>query len=96
LYTGFEVSTSVVMKSVSFWDITPCSPLSVNRRFGGTYHLLACWFLAELIPSTLKMKAIFSSETSVYTQHTTRRYIPEADTLKSNTVFSLNFASNDL
>jgi hypothetical protein len=27
------------MKSSIFWDITPCSPLSVNRRFGGTYRL---------------------------------------------------------
>jgi hypothetical protein len=31
---GFEVT-----KSTIFWDITPCSPLSVNRRFGGTYRL---------------------------------------------------------
>jgi hypothetical protein len=35
---GFEVLTAVVMKSAIFWDITLCSPLSVNRRFGGTYH----------------------------------------------------------
>jgi hypothetical protein len=27
------------MKSVIFWDMTPCSPLSVNRLFGGTYRL---------------------------------------------------------
>jgi hypothetical protein len=27
------------MKSVNFWDITPCSPLKVSRRFGGTYRL---------------------------------------------------------
>jgi hypothetical protein len=27
------------MKSTIFWDITPFSPLSVNRRFGGTYRL---------------------------------------------------------
>jgi hypothetical protein len=36
---GFEILTAVVMKSTIFWDITPCSPLSVNRRFGGTYRL---------------------------------------------------------
>jgi hypothetical protein len=24
---------------IVFWDITPCSPLKVNRRFGGTYRL---------------------------------------------------------
>jgi hypothetical protein len=29
----------VVMKSIIFWDMTPCSPLCVNRRFGGTYRL---------------------------------------------------------
>jgi hypothetical protein len=36
---GFEVSMAVVMKSFIFWDITPCSPLKVNRRFGGTSRL---------------------------------------------------------
>jgi hypothetical protein len=29
----FEVVTAVVMESSTFWDITPCSPLKVNRRF---------------------------------------------------------------
>jgi hypothetical protein len=44
-----EVLTAVVMKSTIFWNITPCSPVSVNHRFGGTYcHLLARWFLSEL------------------------------------------------
>jgi hypothetical protein len=46
--TVFEVPTAVVMKSTIFWDETPCSPLSVNRRFGGT-GLLPGWFLAQLI-----------------------------------------------
>jgi hypothetical protein len=27
------------IKSITFSDITPCSPLKVNRRFGGTYCL---------------------------------------------------------
>jgi hypothetical protein len=27
------------MKSTIFWDITPCSLLKVNRRFGGTYRI---------------------------------------------------------
>jgi hypothetical protein len=26
-------------RSTIFWDITPCSPLKANRRFGGTYSL---------------------------------------------------------
>jgi hypothetical protein len=25
------------MKSIIFWDMTPCSPLNFNQRFGGTY-----------------------------------------------------------
>jgi hypothetical protein len=35
----FEVFTVVVMKSIVFWDMTPCSPSSFSRRIGGTYHL---------------------------------------------------------
>jgi hypothetical protein len=27
------------MKSSVFWDITPSSPLKINRRFGGTCRL---------------------------------------------------------
>jgi hypothetical protein len=34
-----ESQRTLYMKSTIFWDITPCSPLSVNRSFGGTYHL---------------------------------------------------------
>jgi hypothetical protein len=36
---GAEVLTAAVMKSSIFWAITPCSPLKVNRRLGGTYRL---------------------------------------------------------
>jgi hypothetical protein len=55
---GFDVFTAVIMKSSVFWDITLCSPLKVNRRFGETYrlhlqssayYLLSCWFLAWFI-----------------------------------------------
>jgi hypothetical protein len=31
---AFEILTAVVMNSPIFWDITPCSSLEVNRRFG--------------------------------------------------------------
>jgi hypothetical protein len=81
------------MKGTIFWDITSCSQLKVNRRFGGTYragsacHLLARWFLAELIFSTLKMEVICSSETSVGTQRTTRRYTPEYGTIQNTFMF---------
>jgi hypothetical protein len=76
-YVGVVVITTVVLKSSVFWDITPCSPLKVNRCFGG-----ACrWFFAWLILSTLKMEATCSSETSVELQRTIRRCIPEDRTL---------------
>jgi hypothetical protein len=48
------------------------------------YHLLSRWFLAQLIFLTLKMEAIYSSETSVDTQQTTRRYISEDGTLHNH------------
>jgi hypothetical protein len=38
-FVGFEVLTAVVMRSSIFWNITPCSPLKVNRRFGGIFRL---------------------------------------------------------
>jgi hypothetical protein len=54
------------MKSTMLWDITPHA-----------FTLISCsdYF------STLKMEAICSSETSVDSQQTTRRYIPEDGTL---------------
>jgi hypothetical protein len=33
---GPGVLTAVVLKSCIFWDITPCRPLRIIRRFGGT------------------------------------------------------------
>jgi hypothetical protein len=35
-YVGTEVLIAIVVKSSIIWYITPCSPLKVNRRFGGT------------------------------------------------------------
>jgi hypothetical protein len=67
-----------IKKSINFWNITPCNPLSVNRRFWGTYRL------------TLKVEAICSSETSVDTQRITLRYIPEVDTLHNHRCENLN------
>jgi hypothetical protein len=34
-----NIYVCVWLKSTIFWDITPCSPLNVNRSFGGTYRL---------------------------------------------------------
>jgi hypothetical protein len=33
-YAGLQVLIAVVLKTSMFWDMTPCSPLKVNRRFG--------------------------------------------------------------
>jgi hypothetical protein len=33
-------SYNVAVKSSVFWDITPCSPVKDNVRFGGIYRLL--------------------------------------------------------
>jgi hypothetical protein len=38
-HAGFFVLTEVVMKRSFLCDITLCSPLKINRRFGGTYRL---------------------------------------------------------
>jgi hypothetical protein len=35
----YDVLTAVITKSSFFRDITPCSQLKVNRRFGGTCRL---------------------------------------------------------
>jgi hypothetical protein len=35
-FVEYEVLTAMVMKSPIFWDITPCSPLKVNRLSEGT------------------------------------------------------------
>jgi hypothetical protein len=51
-------------------------------------QLLAHWF-AEPISLTLKMEAICSSETSVETQQTTQRHIPEDDTLHNHRCVNL-------
>jgi hypothetical protein len=91
---GLDVLTAVVLKSTIFWDITPCSPLKVNRRFGGIYclnlhrriALLASCFLVSCLAysSTLEMEASCSSEMSVDFQRSTRRYISEDSTLVDN------------
>jgi hypothetical protein len=95
--TGYASHTCLFLKRIIFWDVTPCSLLSCNRRFGGTHRLhlqgrrnnfclppVYLLVLAEIISSTLKMEATCSSETSVATQQTIQRYIPEDDTLHNH------------
>jgi hypothetical protein len=66
----------IVGKSTIFWDITPCSALKVNGRFGT--RLATCFHYGIL-------RCLFDTgdggcETSVDFQRTTRRYIPEDST----------------
>jgi hypothetical protein len=37
--TAHQIKTRSLLKGTNFWDITPCSPLSVNRSFGETYRI---------------------------------------------------------
>jgi hypothetical protein len=41
IVVGINILTAVVMTNYIFWDIPPCSPLKINRRFGGKslFHL---------------------------------------------------------
>jgi hypothetical protein len=50
---GFEVQPAMVMKSSIFWNITSCSPLKVNRRFGGVSHKLSTYYQADFLPGLL-------------------------------------------
>jgi hypothetical protein len=40
-----EVLTTVSMKSCVFWDIVQYSPVKIDRLFGETYLLVACYTL---------------------------------------------------
>jgi hypothetical protein len=81
--------------NVIFWDATPCGSFK-NRRFGRNYHTII-WIKREsvnwkqhadnvvpspLIPVTLMMEAIRSSETSLHTR-AAKRHISEGGILHS-------------
>jgi hypothetical protein len=53
----------------AFWDIAPRGLIGVDRHFRGAYFLYHK-------SDTLMMEAVRTSETSVYTNKITRRYIP--------------------
>jgi hypothetical protein len=72
------------MKSYIFWDITPCSPWKVNRRFGAepsAFQLLSRWFLGRLFFNPEDGGDMFL-KTLADLQGTTRGYIPENRTIQ--------------
>jgi hypothetical protein len=79
-YVGFEVLTAVVMKSTIFWDIMPCSLLSVIRRFGGTYRL----HLQGQKISWVRNRGQSKWQADIDSQRTTWRYIQEDGALQYN------------
>jgi hypothetical protein len=79
---------SATMKSFVFRDIMPCSPVKVDRRFGGTHWAPSSEPESKTTKkqhetgrqqnsSTLKMEAVCCSETSIDFHGTTWRYIPK-------------------
>lgn len=80
LIIKFEARTAVLRNNSIFSDITQCSPLIVDRCFGGTrewlaFCLLQAGFLLGLF-FNLKFEKIYSSEMSAGFQRTIRHYIP--------------------
>jgi hypothetical protein len=57
------------MKMTAIWDIGPCSLVGVDRRFRGAYCLCHN-------PDEVLMEVVRTSEMSVYSKETTRRYSP--------------------
>jgi hypothetical protein len=55
-----------------FWDMTTCSPLSLNRRFGGTYrHHLQGRLKLNGLHGVISQKMILFKTTSVKTSNPT-------------------------
>jgi hypothetical protein len=81
-----EILTAITMKCSIFWDVTPCSPVKIYRRFGGAYclHLQvrktsqamrsACLFTRFGLLFDLKMNTVHSCETSVNIYQTILRH----------------------
>jgi hypothetical protein len=77
----------VIMKNVVLWYVALCKSC-INRRFGLRPPADAGFRLTDF--STLKMKVIRSSETSVKAR-ATQRHIPEDDILQRKKLFVVIF-----
>jgi hypothetical protein len=57
---GVEVLTAVATMNSIFWDIPSCSPVKVNRHFGGTYRLsLQCGKVSGALLAACLMLVFF-------------------------------------
>jgi hypothetical protein len=66
---------SFLLKMTAFWAKAPCSLVKADRRFGGEYGLHQQWRWRK--NGALMMDAVLTSETSVYFNETTQRYVPQ-------------------
>jgi hypothetical protein len=67
------------MKMRNFWNIAPDSLVGVDRRFRETFIIRAM--------NSMMMQAVRTSETSVYSNETARRNIPEGSQLPAVSIF---------
>jgi hypothetical protein len=93
----WRVSSSGIWRRVVYWVTSDVSEEHIVSIFRVEEIISArtskpptyLQVLAEIISSTQKMEAICSSESSVATQQTTLRHIPEDDTLKTVMIIQL-------
>jgi hypothetical protein len=64
---GYEVLGAMFLKCSVFWDVTPFSPLKVNRCFGGTCSLC-------LLPLLLWLLALFSLQPWMWKRWTAPKF----------------------
>jgi hypothetical protein len=79
-----------------FWGITAFSSLKVNQNESRWQAEPFRMDFCLAYPSTLKAEAIYSSETSVDFQWTTRCYVPEGRTLHNHRCENLKFYISNL
>jgi hypothetical protein len=70
-YVGFQVLTAASMKSIAFREVALCSLVEVDRRFRGAYCL------HHQGGETVMMEAVRTSETSVFLNEITQRYVSQ-------------------
>jgi hypothetical protein len=80
------IQAEPLTKSSVFWDITACHAIRWKSTDVSEEYVATCFVLVSSLAysSTLRMWAIFSSETSIGFQHVTQRYVPEDRNIHRN------------